>query len=128
MERLTKFVDGKYIMNTDGDLYITNGHNAIIKKLGMLEDLVEQKKILEIPYKIGDTVYDFKPFAEGSGDAEIFETLVTEICVYKDRSGRLLFVVDDGNETFYADDFGKVAFLDREEAERKLEEKKNENK
>lgn len=102
MSRLTK-------RNKNGEAYVISGIGVCrfgqeIEKLAHYEDLEEQGRLIELPCKVGDTVYFIhhtrtKPvIAETKSDE-----FMLALCVMENR-------------------FGKTAFLTKAEAEAKLEE------
>ena len=87
--------------------------DMILERLAELEDKIEQGKLIELPCKIGDTVYSI-PFND---DFEIFE--------HKIKSLRLLFISASKDCRYIENNFawfGENIFLTREEAEKKLKE------
>ena len=91
---------------------------AALKLLPELFQAVDDGKIIELPCKVGDTLYDIFEFNENESDPEIFESKADSIEIGKGKRGDC-FTVD--GTTFYPDDFGKTVFLSREEAEKALE-------
>lgn len=53
MSRLAIKIDGTYVPNKD------KGYSSydVVQKLGRLEDLAEQGRLIVLPCKVGDTVY-----------------------------------------------------------------------
>ena len=117
MERLTiKFPNGYLLQEPkteDGALeYI----NAIGEKLGKYEDAEEQGLLLKLPCKIGDTVYYIE-------DGEICELVVYS---YDIRPLQRFALSRYGTRLNFKQ-FGKTAFLTREEAEKALKKAGGEN-
>ena len=85
-----------------------------IKKLANYEDLEEQGLLVRLPCKVGDLVFII--------DEE-------NICRRKIKSIKILSTTIEfstSNIIFYKKSFGETVFLTHEEAEKKLEELKNE--
>lgn len=124
MERLTK----KY---SDGSFGVADnlpcGENSytfkdlLVKKLGEYEDLEEQGRLVKLPCKVGDTVFNIS-------ENIILEYEVVGFSV--DKAGvRLIYGehhVDENDETYSCnlsvDRIGKTVFLTKSEAEAKLKE------
>lgn len=91
--------------------------SKVLRKLGELEDKIEQGLMIELPCKVGDTVYEvFKdhipPF--------IKETKIEKIVV-TGKGLRLRLARNSFYETAVSS-IGKTLFFTREEAEAKLKE------
>ena len=132
MERLTQKSD-KMIWLKDQGLKIEpcemNAHHCrmILEKLAEYEDLEEQGLRVRLPCKIGDTVYRVNAGAK----QPIIPMTVSEIhflCYKNERAVRFDAIgkEDMGESCYRLEDIGKIVFLTREEAEKKLEELKNE--
>ena len=101
----------------------------IIDYLGKIEDKLEQGKMIELPCKVGDTVY--LPWLY-SGVCAIAYLTVTHIILDAEKSYiRTNFETDI--EDYYEEykggqydfnDFGKIVFTNKAEAEAKLKELK----
>ena len=94
--------------------------SKVLRKLGEIEDDLESGKIIRLPCKVGDTVYEvFKdhipPF--------IKETKIKKIVV-TGKGLRLRLSRNSFYETAISS-LGKTVFLTREEAEAKLKELQN---
>lgn len=73
-------------------------------------------KLVVVPCKVGDTVFDAFEAAENGLVGVIRETKVKEIYVHFDKRDRAWLVI---NGRYYeASDFGKTAFLNRKKAEK----------
>jgi hypothetical protein len=132
MERLTQKSD-KMIWLKDQGLKIEpcemNAHHCrmILEKLAEYEDLEEQGLLVRLPCKIGDTVYRVNAGAK----QPIIPMTVSEIhflCYKNERAVRFDAIgkEDMGESCYRLEDIGRIVFLTREEAEKKLEELKNE--
>jgi hypothetical protein len=90
---------------------------AMIERLAELEDKIEQGKMVELPCKVGDTVYEvFKdhipPFIK---ETEIEKIVITA------KGLRLRLARNSFYETAVSS-IGKTIFFTREEAEKRLKE------
>ena len=97
------------------------------KKLAEYEQLEEQGLLVRLPCKVGDTVYRVNAGAK----QPIIPMTVSEIhflCYKNERAVRFDAIgkEDMGESCYRLEDIGKIVFLTREEAEKKLEEMKNE--
>ena len=121
MERLTKkYSDGTHGASED----LPCGENSyayknlLIEKLGKYEDLEEQGRLIKLPCKVGDTVY-----ALNKTKREIFPSRVEHIeYVVNDNLDFPLTKIKGEGFCVFFDDFGKIVFLTKEEAEQKLKE------
>ncbi len=95
-----------------------------LNKLAEYEDLEEQGRLLELPCKSGDIVYDVVLCNDGK--YHVFEMKVCNISPFGDARGAKAWnAYLEGRyvkayRSFY--DFGKTVFLTRQEAETKLAE------
>ena len=132
MERLTQKSD-KMIWLKDQGLKIEpcemNAHHCrmILEKLAEYEDLEEQSLLVRLPCKIGDTVYRVNVGAK----QPIIPMTVSEIhflCYKNERAVRFDAIgkEDMGESCYRLEDIGRIVFLTNKEAEKKLEELKNE--
>ena len=80
----------------------------------------EQGRLLIIPCKVGDTLYDIYEAVNNTGfkDGVIKELKVSEIHINLDKRNRPWLIIS--NCMFAFEDFGKTVFLSREEAEEVL--------
>ena len=97
------------------------------KKLAEYEQLEEQGLLVRLPCKVGDTVYRVNAGAK----QPIITMTVSEIhflCYKNERAVRFDAIgkEDMGESCYRLEDIGRIVFLTREEAEKKLEELKNE--
>ena len=128
MERLTE----RYDITPDGesDAWVKqHDYISAAQKLCDYEDLEEQGLLVRFPCKIGDTVYRVNAGAK----QPIIPMTVSEIhflCYKNERAVRFDAIgkEDMGESCYRLEDIGKIVFLTREEAEKKLEEMKNESK
>lgn len=128
MERLTEKVTSKITGKTLAHR-LKDGISTLraIKKLGELEDDLEQGRMIELPCNAGDTVYIFNRTARN----DIMKCEIDEFTVSSDG----IYAVLNSCELYYAmrrfkavriDDFEKSVFTTREAAEQALKEKGNE--
>ena len=130
MERLTERVNDRLIMmkQDSGDnvpYYWDEGNFKVAEKLATYEDLEEQGLLVRLPCKIGDTVYRVNAGAK----QPIIPMTVSEIhflCYKNERAVRFDAIgkEDMGESCYRLEDIGRIVFLTREEAEKKLEEMK----
>ena len=83
------------------------------KKLGELEDAEEDGRLVVLPCKVGDTVYLPNKYV-----GIIITFNIVEFCMFKDEYA----IIDDSDNEYKIEDFGKTVFLTREEAEKALKE------
>lgn len=130
MERLTereRDVDGTGVAKEE----ITDGllkpfADKILTKLAVYEDLEEQGLLVRLPCNVGDTVYRVNAGAK----QPIIPMTVSEIhflCYKNERAVRFDAIgkEDMGESCYRLEDIGRIVFLTREDAEKKLEEMKN---
>jgi hypothetical protein len=96
------------------------------KELKEYKDLEEQGLLVRLPCKVGDTVYRVNAGAK----QPIIPMTVSEIhflCYKNERAVRFDAIgkEDMGESCYRLEDIGKIVFLTREEAEKKLEEIQN---
>lgn len=95
--------------------------NEVCKKLAEYEQLEEQGLLARLPCKVGDIIFRINKGAKNP----IIELTVTQINITR-RSYNLEVIDRDCGELMcFKNDIGKTIFLTREEAEKKLEEMKN---
>ena len=109
--------------NTNCDIY-----NAVWERLAKLEDKIAQGKMIELPCKVGDTVYwVWEEYTNGKQKLSIEEWEVEKICIEKNEwavKGLGEGLVEGVRPFFWchSSKFGIWWFLTREEAEKKLKE------
>ncbi len=123
MERLTKWIDDGENRQAIPDPTIRkNGHGRCCNRLADYEDAEEQGLLLRLPYPLGtEYIYfvDEKDMDVYELDAEKIEVSMMPI------SKKVLYTVDCFEILF--EDFGKIVFLTRAEAEAKLKEMEGEH-
>lgn len=125
MNRLTE----RYDITPDGESNVWVKNHDYIKaseKLAEYEDLEEQCLLVRLPCNVGDTVYRVNVGAK----QPIIPMTVSEIhffCYKNERAVRFDAIgkEDMGESCYRLEDIGRIVFLTREEAEKKLEEMKN---
>ena len=98
-----------------------------LEELKSYKDLEEQGLLVRLPCKVGDTVYRVNAGAK----QPIIPMTVSEIhflCYKNERAVRFDAIgkEDMGESCYRLEDIGRIVFLTHEEAEKKLEELKNE--
>ena len=98
-----------------------------LEELKSYKDLKEHGLLVRLPCKVGDTVYRVNAGAK----QPIIPMIVSEIhflCYKNERTVRFDAIgkEDMGESCYRLEDIGRIVFLTHEEAERKLEEMKNE--
>lgn len=86
-----------------------------LDKLAHYEGLAEQGRLIELPCAVGDTVWTIDPDMTFIDDFK-----VTDIDIMKEG---IAFCNHYLGYLFYVNDFGKIVFLTKEEAEAKLKER-----
>lgn len=97
-----------------------------LEELKSYKDLEKQGLLVRLPCKVGDTVYRVNAGAK----QPIIPMTVSEIhflCYKNERAVRFDAIgkEDMGESCYRLEDIGRIVFLTHEEAERKLEEMKN---
>lgn len=104
----TKCEVGIGLTETDGN--IVNDYEKVVNRLAKLEDKIEDKMLMEMPCKIGDTIYYANIFSPTPG---IEEYIVTGIRSY---ANELLHKISTQIECYPVKDgpcsFGKYIFND----------------
>ena len=127
MERLTEWIDdGEHRQAIPKTDIRKNGHNKCCNKLAEYEDLEEQGLLVRLPCKVGDTAYRVNAGAK----QPIIPMTVSEIhflCYKNERAVRFDAIgkEDMGESCYRLEDIGRIVFLTREEAEKKLEDIQN---
>ena len=87
-----------------------------LEELKEYRDLEEQGLLLKLPYNIANCG---KIYFVDENDLEIYELLADKIEIYKMMISEKFVYTIDSFEFFY-EDFGKIVFLTKEEAEKAL--------
>lgn len=105
----------------DGGLYWLKDVAELLEELKSYKDLEEQGLLVRLPRKVGDIMFRINKGAKNP----IIELTVTQINITR-RSYNLEVIDRDYGELMcFKNDIGSSIFLTREEAEKKLEEMKN---
>ena len=117
MERLTQWIgddeDRQAIPRPD---IRNNGYSKCCNKLADYEDLEEQGLLVRLPCKVGDSVFIIV-------GKDISKQGIRKIEI---SDNGIIFKTNRQKRIFNVSEFGKTVFLTHEEAEKKLEELKNE--
>lgn len=121
----------------NGELYWLKDVAELLEELKSYKEAEEQGLFVRLPCKVGDTVWvvtspiNVFGYDEYDGDAEyeVYESFLSSVSYY--ASGEQFRIYAKVTNSFIVAyfrecDFGKSIFLTREEAEKKLEEMKNE--
>lgn len=130
MERLTKIsVVGEHLPKKTLNLThksdsSENNLTEILEKLGKYEDAEEQGLLLQLPCKVGDTLYRVN---KGAKEPVIMMRVIQLYIkqIHKDRTVMRIDAINDadmGESCYLPCDIGERIFLTREEAEAKLAE------
>lgn len=121
MERLTEWIDdGEHRQAIPKTDIRNNGHNKCCNKLAEYEDLEEQGLLVRLPCKVEDSLYCIV-------NGEVKKLKVHSFGVPAFGITDIEFKYVDGFKILrFIGELGKTVFLTREEAEKKLEELKNE--
>ena len=103
----------KQEIREDCSLYKVCLERQIFEKLQHYEDLEEQGRLIELPCKIGDTVWDIK-WWDDTTETRVIDGKTYFRRVMKHKVTKSKF------KLFDYDNFGKTVFLTREEAETAL--------
>jgi hypothetical protein len=134
MERLTEVTteDGVKLYDISSELCLsrtTQGEKiaTILKKLAEYEDLEEQGRLLKLPCKVGDTVWQIMVVGVQGKNIQygIFKAVVTKISVDYQMNFLLSTITED--EERYRNEvtstaIGETMFFTKSEAEAKLKE------
>ena len=121
----------------DGELFWLKDVAELLEELKSYKEAEEQGLLVRLPCKVGDTVWvvtspiNVFGYDEYDGDAEyeVYESFLSSVSYY--ASGEQFRIYAKVTNSFIAAyfrecDFGESIFLTREDAEKKLEELKNE--
>ena len=131
-QRLTKKVkdcfqydlkDFKHKIGEFGDYDAFFAYSMAVKRLGELEEKIENGALVELPRKVGDVMY------EVIGDAYIDEWEIESICFNKTYPKGVIWAKrtrDFARWKFWIEDCATKWFATKAEAEKRLEEIRNE--
>ena len=80
----------------------------------LCELYADKSRFVELPCKVGDVVYIANEWYKRT-----FSFNIVEICIYEEE----IIIVDDSENEYHPEYFGKTVFLTREEAEAALAER-----
>lgn len=131
MERLTEWIDdGEHRQAIPKTDIRNNGHNKCCNKLAEYEDLEEQGLLVKLPANNKEIYIISSRWTVCSECGSRFDEYSCSGCEYECDSKKEYYVyptyLSSITVSTYVDRFGKTIFLTREEAEKKLEELKNE--
>ena len=92
------------------------------RKLAEYEDMEEQGRLVKLPCKVGDMVYEPRSDRDFISEYEIKMITIASRIRFKWTAKTGIYGNLDG---FYINDIGSTIFLTREEAEQKLKEMQN---
>lgn len=115
--------DFKHKIGEFGDYDTFFAYSMAVKRLGELEEKIESGTLVELPCKVGDVLYEI------IGDACIDEWEIESICFNKTYLKGVIWAErtrDLAHWKFWIEDCGTKWFATKAEAEKRLEELKNE--
>ena len=135
-EDLRDYISGKeavgcpYYQNTygccfeNGELCWLKDVAELLKELKSYKDLEEQGLLVRLPCKVGTEVFCYFP-----GDSHYTKCQIKKIEICQSIFGNICYFAESVAQRgrccrYYDNEFGKFLFLTREEAEKKLEDKK----
>jgi hypothetical protein len=107
----------------DYDAFFT--YSMAVKRLGELEDKIENGTLVELPCKVGDVMYEViegMPIQEWKIESICFNRAYPKGVIWAERTR------DFAHWKFWIEDCGTKWFATKAEAEKRLEEIKNETK
>lgn len=115
--------DFKHKIGEFGDYDAFFAYSMAVKRLGELEEKIENGTLVELPCKVGDVMYEV---IEG---IPIQEWKIESICFNKTHLKGVIWAErtrDFAHWKFWIEDCGTKWFITKTEAEKRLEELKNE--
>ena len=115
--------DFKHKIGEFGDYDAFFAYSMAVKRLGELEEKIENGALVELPCKVGDVMY------EVIGDAYIDEWEIESICFNKTYPKGVIWAKrkrDFARWKFWVEDCATKWFATKAEAEKRLEEIRNE--
>ncbi len=82
------------------------------------KDFKDKSRYIELPCKIGQTIYDASEIVSGTYAPEVYELRANEITIEKERNGKIMFVYD--GMYICPDEIGKMFFLTEEDMKKAL--------
>lgn len=113
--------NGTYNCLLEDDCEICDYNNKILEKLAHYEDLEEAGRLITLPCKVGDAVYEILPPCNDTLLCEMFQQLYISRCLNKE-CGHYIQIKQFRIELLK--DLGRTVFATKAEAEAKLAELK----
>ena len=121
----TRCEDCKYADECEG--YDIDCEDLLVRELGELEDKIENGTLVELPCKVGTTIYHLYKAGNVITEDKVFNyhfEICTKPCVSFEN--HFWFGTNKRVDTILVEQFGKYWFLTKAEAEAKLKELKGE--
>lgn len=115
--------DFKHKLGDFNDYDAFFSYSMVVKRLGELEDKIENGTLVELPCKVGDVMYEVVegiPIQEWEIESICFNRTYPEGVIWAERTRDL------AHWKFWIEDCGTKWFVTKTEAEKRLEELKNE--
>lgn len=115
--------DFKHKIGEFGDYDAFFAYSMAVKRLGELEEKIENGTLVELPCKVGDVMYEViegMPIQEWKIESICFDRAHSKGVIWAERTR------DFAHWKFYIEDCGTKWFITKTEAEKRLEELKNE--
>lgn len=117
--------DFKHKIGEFGDYDTFFAYSMAVKRLGELEDKIENGTLIELPCKVGDVMYEVIegiPIQEWKIESICFDKAYPKGVIWAERTR------DFAHWKFWVEDCGTKWFATKAEAEKRLEEIRNETK
>lgn len=115
--------DFKHKIGEFGDYDAFFAYSIAVKRLGELEDKIENGTLVELPYKVGDVMYEViegMPIQKWKIESICFDRAYPKGVIWAERTR------DFAHWKFWIEDCGTKWFITKTEAQKRLEELKNE--
>ena len=115
--------DFKHKIGEFGDYDAFFAYSMAVKRLGEFEEKIENGTLMELPCKVGDVMYEViegMPIQEWKIESICFDRAHPEGVIWAERTR------DFAHWKFWIEDCGTKWFITKAEAEKRLEELKNE--
>ena len=117
--------DFKHKIGEFGDYDAFFAYSMAVKRLGELEEKIENGTLVELPCKVGDVMYEViegMPIQEWKIENICFDSVYPKGVIWAERTR------DFAPWKFWVEDYGTKWFATKAEAEKRLEEIRNETK